>query len=190
MTRPEVIAIGASLGGLDALVRVLEPLPKDLPVPIAIVQHRRADGDSRLAELLSSRTGIRVVEAEAQAEVAPGKVYLAPSDYHLLIEGDTFELSLDPPVNFARPSIDVLFESLADSGRAAIGVLLTGSSVDGAAGIARLAQRDAITIVQDPADAESPIAPQAALLRMNPTYVLSIAGVGALIAEVERGRQR
>ena len=187
MTSERLIAIGASLGGLEALVRVLEPLPKELPVPIVIVQHRRGS-DSELAKLLSARTGLEVVDAEAQSPVAAGRVVLAPGDYHLLVEGGVFELSLDAPVSFARPSIDVLFQSIADSRPGgAVGVLLTGASEDGARGLAMLAEQGAITVVQDPADAESPVAPAAALRMLTPAHVLSIGEIGALLSEIEGG---
>jgi two-component system chemotaxis response regulator CheB len=179
----DLVVVGVSLGGLEAVTRLLTPLPKPLPITIAIAQHR-ADIGHHLAEILSSRTGLEVSDADDQAQVLPGRVYLAPANYHLLVDGGIFELSIDPPVNAARPSIDVLFESVADScAERALAVLLTGSSGDGAAGLAAIAHRGGITVVQDPAEAESPIAPNTALMMMQPTHVLKLDGIASLLVE-------
>ena len=188
MTSPQLIAVGASLGGLDALTRLLTPLPRDLPIPIAIVQHRTSE--SQLAAILTARTGLEVVEPDDQAGVEPGRVYLAPPNYHLIVEGLQFELSIDELVNFARPSIDVLFESVADSfGERAMAVLLTGASDDGAAGLAAVDRRGGITVVQDPDEAESPIAPRAALELIQPTHVLPLNAIAGLVVQISRTRR-
>jgi two-component system, chemotaxis family, protein-glutamate methylesterase/glutaminase len=181
----EVIAIGASLGGLDAVPKILARIPRAIPVPVVVVQHRAQSPDPRLAEILAVRTGLKVIEADDQSELRPGTVYVAPPNYHLLVDDGMFELSIDAPVLFARPSIDVLFESIAHStAKHAAGVLLTGSSDDGARGIAALQKRGFMTVVQDPEEAESPIAPRAALARCKPSYVLSLSGIAALLEEV------
>ena len=186
MKRIELVVVGASLGGLEAVTRILSPLPQPLSIAIVIVQHR-ADIGHHLAQVLSTRTGLVVIDADDEVRLEPGRVYLAPANYHLLIEGNQFELSVDPPVNAARPSIDVLFESVADTCAArTVAVLLTGSSPDGAAGLRAIARRGGITVVQDPGEAESPIAPGAALALMKPSHVLSLDGIAALLVEICR----
>ena len=167
-----MIVIGVSLGANKALPSVLGPLPDSLSEPIAIVVHRHRDSDHRLVEMLQ-RCCIRPVEEAVDKQpIEPGRVYLAPPDYHLLVQGGQFELSVDEMVNFARPSIDVLFESVAeDSGSAAIGVLLTGATSDGAKGLAAIKAAGGIAIVQDPAAAECPFMPAAALALLQPDHV-------------------
>lgn len=164
MSTVRVIAMGASLGGLEAIERILAALPSGLQSAIAIAQHRRADEGSRLVELLCSHSVLPVSEPEDKEPIRAAHVYLAPADYHLLVEPESFALSTEAPVCYARPSIDVLFESVADSfGDAALGVILTGASDDGAAGAALLKQRGGTLLVQDPRTAESPILPAAVL---------------------------
>jgi two-component system, chemotaxis family, protein-glutamate methylesterase/glutaminase len=164
MSRFDVVAIGASLGGLNAVETLLEALPKTYPAALLIVQHRRADSDSRLLELLRSHSRLPVSEPEDKQPLEPGHVYLAPPNYHMLVERGLLSLSIDPPVAFARPSIDVLFESVADAyGPRAVGVVLTGSNHDGAAGAAAIKRRGGIVLVQDPSSAEAPETPRAAL---------------------------
>ncbi len=111
----EIVVVGTSLGGLKALQALLAGLPKDFPLPVVIVQHRGKDSGDPLVALLQSATPLLVREAEDKQPMAPGVVYLAPADYHLLVEAGGFMLSTDAPVVFARPSVDVLFESAADA---------------------------------------------------------------------------
>ena len=161
----ELIAIGASWGGLRAVGDLLAGLPDDLAPPIVIVQHRARDTfPDALVAALGRRTPLPVCEAGDKDPIEPGHVYVAPADYHLLVEAGHFELSLEGPVTYSRPSIDVLLESVADAyGDRAIGVLLTGASRDGAAGLLRLREAGATTLVQDPEDAERPEMPAAAV---------------------------
>lgn len=160
----EIVVIGTSWGGLSALSAVVAGLPATFALPIVVVQHRSPDAPGLLAELLQARTGLNVVEAEDKRSISPGHVYIAPPNYHLLIERGFFSLTTDAPVRYSRPSIDVTFVSAADEyGRATIGVVLTGANTDGALGLRRIADRGGYTLVQDPATAESPIMPQAAL---------------------------
>jgi two-component system chemotaxis response regulator CheB len=181
----ELVVMGASLGGIDALERVLRALPEGLGAAVAIVQHRRADAGSRLGELLDSRSTLPVYEVEDKMPMAPAAVYLAPADYHLLVESRGFALSIDEPVCAARPSIDVLFESAADVfGDRLVGVLLTGASEDGADGIARVKAAGGVTIVQEPTEAASPIAPRAALARCQVDHVLTLDAIGPLLARL------
>jgi two-component system chemotaxis response regulator CheB len=161
----ELIVIGTSVGGLNALSALLHGLPSTFSLPLVVVQHRSADGRSGVREVLQSYTDLTVVEAEDKDAIVAGRLYLAPADYHLLIEADrTLALSTEGPVQNARPSIDVLFESAADVYRESlVGVVLTGASADGARGVRRIKQCGGWLIVQDPATAESRVMPEAAL---------------------------
>jgi two-component system chemotaxis response regulator CheB len=173
-----LVAIGASAGGFQALTLILGRLPVDFSASIAIVQHRRADESSLLRELLAQRTRLPVIEPFHGDPLRPGHVYIAPPDYHLLVEPGSVALSVDPPINCSRPSIDALFDSAAAAyGRRAIGVVLTGANADGAAGAARLAQMRAPIIIQDPATAEAPACPAAALARVPHATVLALGDV-------------
>lgn len=173
----ELVVVGASLGGLSALETFLGGLPADFPPAITIVQHRSPDSGPILAELLSRRAGRPVSEPEDQEPIRPARTYLAPPAYHLMVERDgRFALSTEGAVSWARPSIDVLFESAAMAyGRQVVAVLLTGSSDDGAAGVAAVGSRGGITLVEDPATAESPVAPLAALASWPPARAIPLA---------------
>jgi two-component system, chemotaxis family, protein-glutamate methylesterase/glutaminase len=165
MTSYELIVVGASWGGLHAVGRLLETLPAELDVPLAIAQHRAAERPrTALASLLETNPRRPVRDVEDKDPIERGVVYLAPPDYHLLVEPGHFALSTDARVNFARPSIDVLFESAADAyGPAAIGIILTGANEDGAAGLARVKEAGGVAIVQDPKTAERARMPEAAI---------------------------
>ncbi|MBA2732157.1 MAG: chemotaxis protein CheB, partial [Acidobacteria bacterium] len=135
----EIIVIGASYGGLSALQIILSNLSPELCLPVVIVQHRRKDEDDGLCEYLHKRSSLPLTEPNDKEIVEPGRVYLAPRDYHLLIEESMFALSTESPVGYARPSIDVLFESAADVyHERIIGVILTGANRDGAMGLAKI----------------------------------------------------
>ena len=159
----EIVVVGTSLGGLKALQTLLAGLPKDFPLPVAIVQHRgKASGDG-LAAFLQTASALQVREAEDKEPIVPGMVYLAPADYHLLVESGAFMLSTEAPVAFSRPSVDVLFESAADAyGAGVIGVVLTGANIDGARGAVAIKRRGGLVVVQDPATAEAVAMPEAA----------------------------
>jgi two-component system chemotaxis response regulator CheB len=174
----ELVVIGTSVGGLQALIGLLGGLPS-FPLPIVVVQHRSADVKSGICEILQDHTELRVVEADDKDTIEPGRVYLAPADYHLLIESNrTLALSTEGPVHFARPSIDVLFESAADSYRhATIGVALTGASSDGARGARRIRQSGGRVVVQDPATAESPVLPDAVIAAGAADEIVPLDGI-------------
>jgi two-component system, chemotaxis family, protein-glutamate methylesterase/glutaminase len=165
LTNYELIVVGASWGGLHAVGRLLETLPPELDVPLAIAQHRAPEGrQTNLSSLLQTSPHRPVRDVEDKEPIERGVVYLAPPDYHLLVEPGHFALSTDARVNFARPSIDVLFETAADAyGPAAVGIILTGANEDGAAGLARLKEAGGVAIVQDPKTAERARMPEAAL---------------------------
>jgi two-component system chemotaxis response regulator CheB len=177
-----VVAIGGSRGAGGALGRVLASLPETLDAPVVVALHRYP-GASRLAEQLGRRGPLGVMDAEDKQELSPGCVLLAPPDYHLLVESGMCVLSVDEPVRFSRPSIDVLFESVADAyGSRAVGVLLTGASDDGSAGLARIRARGGLTIAQDPATAECPTMPRAAIEAGAVQRVLSLERIGDAVA--------
>jgi two-component system chemotaxis response regulator CheB len=180
-----LITIGASLGGLDALGLLFAALPKVLSPTLTIVIHRRPDEGSGLAEALASKIGRPVIEPEDGETLEPGTVYLAPADYHLLIESRRFRLSTEAPVNFARPSIDVLFQSAAQAyQRRLVAVQLTGASEDGAAGAVEVVRRGGIVLVEAPVGARSPVAPRAVLARVPSARVGTLAELGALIVRL------
>jgi two-component system chemotaxis response regulator CheB len=187
---PELIVIGTSLGGLNALTTILSGLPPSIALPVAAVQHRGAAPDPTLATLLAACSRLRVVDAEDKMPLEPATVYLAPPDYHLLVETrGMLALSTDPPVRSARPSIDVLFESAAQVyGRRVVGVVLTGASVDGTDGLRAIRARGGVTVVEDPATAECSTMPASALSAAPNASVLPLAGIApylaALAAEV------
>lgn len=188
MRRVDLVVMGASLGGLDALELVLSKLPADLAVPVVIVQHRRQDESNRLAHLLSCHSDLPVVEPEDKEPLQPGRVYLAPADYHLLIDDDLCALSTDERIWYARPSIDVLFESAAESyGARVASVLMTGSNQDGAEGTRAIKRHGGVAIVEDPLTALSPVSPRAALELTEVDHVLPLAEIPRVLIGLCRG---
>lgn len=177
----ELIVVGTSLGGMRALETILHGLPPDFPLPLAVVQHRGTDGESPspLPSLLQRHTPLPVSEANDKEPMVGGRVYLAPPDYHLLVdERRRFALSVDDRVLFARPSIDMLFESAADVYRdRVLGVVLTGASADGAQGAARIKRRGGTVVAQDPTTAESGVMPRAAIAACPVDRVLPLAEI-------------
>jgi two-component system, chemotaxis family, protein-glutamate methylesterase/glutaminase len=163
----EMVVMGTSLGGLHALEMILAGLPLGLPLAIAIAQHRHKDSDRELVKFLQRCCALPLVEAEDKQKIVAGKVYLAPANYHLLVEPGYFSLSTEAPVSYARPAIDVLFESAADAyGDRTIGIILTGASHDGAQGLTKIQAHGGLAIVQAPDTAESSTMPRAALNRL------------------------
>jgi two-component system chemotaxis response regulator CheB len=186
MAAVELVAIGASWGGLEAVERVLSSLPEDFPAAVVIAQHRRADGDDqRLVSLLGARCSLAVREAEDKQSLGPGMVLVAPADYHLLVEPGSVALSVDAPEHYSRPSIDVLLGSAADAyGDRAAGVVLTGANADGADGLARIARRGGLAIVQDPETALRREMPDAALHATPGARVCALDEIGSLLSEL------
>ncbi|MBJ7375324.1 chemotaxis protein CheB [Sphingobium sp.] len=161
----QAIAIGASAGAVQALLRILPALPADFPLPVLIVVHVPPDRSNALVALFQSKCPLPVREAEDKEPIAAGTIYFAPSDYHLLVEADrSLALSWDEPVNHSRPAIDVLLQSAADAyGPALAGIVLTGANHDGAAGLAAVADAGGFAIAQEPAEAQVATMPAAAL---------------------------
>ena len=178
-----MICIGASWGGLHAISRVLADIPGEVEHPIAIVQHRHPDSaEGALADLLQLHTSRPVADVDDKTPIERAKVYLAPPDYHLLVERGSFALSVDERVRHARPSIDVFFESAADAYReGVIGVVLTGANEDGAAGLARIKARGGVALIQDPARAERRAMPDAAIAATVADAVLPLDAIGNFI---------
>jgi len=179
----QAVAIGCSAGGLDALSIVLPSLPAAFPVPLVIVQHINPRAMSHLHTILKSKCAIDVREADERIEPQPGVAYLAPPNYHLLMELDgTFSLSVDDRVNYSRPAIDVTFETAAELYRSGlIGVVMTGASADGSRGLARIKLLGGYTIVQDPKEAQSVTMPQSAINAAEPHAVLPLRDIGPML---------
>lgn len=167
----KIVVVGTSLGGLNALQVLLSGLPQSFPLPIAIVQHRHKDSDDTLSIFLQQYCALPLSEVEDKEAIAPGRVYLAPADYHLLVEGDHLTLSTEAPVCHARPSINVLFESAADTyGEEVIGVILTGASNDGSQGLLQIKACGGLAVVQEPTTAQCAIMPKAAIDALQQRY--------------------
>ena len=173
------IVLGTSAGGLYALSYLLQVLPADYPLPVIIVQHRYRDQKDLLEEILQAKCAIKIKQADEKEKIEKGIVYIAPPDYHLLIETDlTFSLTTDAFVSYSRPSIDVLFESAALAfGKQLTGILLTGANSDGAAGLLAIATCGGVTIAQSPAEAQFPYMPQAAIDNGAAKFVLTLAEI-------------
>jgi two-component system chemotaxis response regulator CheB len=181
----EMVVIGASWGGLAALEVVFRGLPADFSLPIAVVLHRGVLSTDGLSAMLRRYTPLPVHETQDKEAILPGHIYVAPPDYHLLVETGSFALSTEAPVRHARPSIDVLFESAADAySEGVIGVVLTGSSQDGAAGAARIKARGGQVIVQTPETAASPVMPAAAIAAAHVDWILSLPEIGPRLASL------
>lgn len=170
------IVIGASAGGLKALIYLLEDLPPSYKLPIMIVQHRSKDERGLLEEVLQQNCEIRVLQANEKENIKGGTVYVAPPDYHLLVGDDfTFSLTADEKVHFSRPSIDVLFETAAEVYKdKLVGIVLTGASADGRRGIELIKRRNGMTIAQDPKEAEFPVMPKASIASGAVTSVMKL----------------
>lgn len=184
----DLIVVGTSLGGLAALSTLLSALPPDFGVPIAVVQHRSVESQELLAPELRRQTRLRVSEPQDSEPIQPGWVYIAAADYHLLVEPGMFRLSTEGPVNYARPSIDVLFKSAADAyGDGTLGVVLTGASNDGAAGAARIKREGGTLLVQAPEEAESPVMPRAALQAASVDAILTLSEIRSYLTNLSTG---
>ena len=182
----DAIVIGASAGGLYVIMRMLKPLPADYPIPIIMVQHRSKDERQLLEEVLQQHCSIHIKQADEKEKISAGMVYIAPPDYHLLIEQDrTFSLNFDAPVNYSRPSIDVLFETASEVYKEKLtGILLTGANKDGADGIKKISMRGGITIAQQPETADYPEMPRSAINTGFVKYILSPDDIGAFLLDL------
>jgi two-component system chemotaxis response regulator CheB len=180
-----IAIIGTSWGGLAALRTIMGCLPEGYSLPILVVQHRHRDSDALLARFLQDHTHLRVCEVEDKQTIDQGRVFIAPANYHLLVEQGHFSLSLDAPVRYSRPSIDVAMTTAADAyGHRAVGVVLTGANADGAAGLRRIADAGGLAVIQDPATAEVAAMPRASLQAVPTARVLPVERIGEFLATV------
>jgi two-component system chemotaxis response regulator CheB len=184
-----VVAIGTSWGGLAALTKLLGALPADFGIPMVLVQHRGKDSERLLVQLLQDATALQVCEIEDKDPLTPGRVHVAPANYHVLIESGYASLTIEEPVRFSRPSIDVTFTSAADTYRSAtIGVVLTGANEDGARGLAHIVKRGGRALVQDPKTAEIPIMPAAAIRAAPTGEILLLDSLAPRLIELSHER--
>jgi two-component system chemotaxis response regulator CheB len=183
-TTPRLIVIGGSAGSFSMVLKILPHLDVKLQVPVVTVFHRKSSDDTTLIEVLSTRTCFEVSEIEDKAGISPNVFYIAPADYHVLIEKDyTFTLDDSEKINYSRPSIDVTFESAADVyGANLVCILLSGANADGVNGLKIAKQKGGCVIVQDPAFAEVPYMPQQAMTHVTPDYILRPDNVREILA--------
>ena len=190
MLKYQLIVMGVSAGGTDAMKQLLPAFPANYPIPIIVVQHLHPTQKNTLLTVFDKMCGLTIKEADEKEPIQPGYVYFAPPNYHLLIENNrTFALSIDEKVNYARPSIDVLFECAADVYQAhVIGIVLTGANHDGAAGAHRIKTRGGLIIVQDPKTAEVAYMPEAAITATQVDHILPLSDIGPLLLSLSRER--
>ena len=182
----KAIVIGSSAGGINALTKVLSVLPADFPLPIVIVQHLHPESGHHLPYILGTKSALKIKQADEKEKIEKGWVYLAPPNYHLLVEEDfTFSLSLESPVNYSRPSIDVLFESAIYAYRQhLIGIILTGANHDGSLGLKKIKEIGGFTIVQDPKTAEADAMPKAAIEATMIDKILPLQDIGLYLLQL------
>jgi two-component system chemotaxis response regulator CheB len=182
----KAVVIGASAGAVQALQVVLPALPADYALPVLVVVHVPPDRSNVLLPLFQAKCRIAVKEAEDKEAILGGVIYFAPSDYHLLVEADgSAALSWDEPVNYSRPSIDVLFESAADAyGAGLVGVILTGANHDGAAGLKAVMEAGGVGIVEDPAEALAPAMPEAALEASPAAATMTLDAIASYLSNL------
>ena len=186
----ELVVIGTSAGGTNALKLLLSALRPDFTLPIVIAQHRDSHSGEQQCKLLQRHSARPVREPYDKDVVEPSQVYIAPADYHLAVERTGFALSIDPPVDYARPSIDVLFESAADNfADGVIAVLMTGASRDGSRGLRRIKERGGLAIVQDPDTSESATMPRAGIEATTVDHVVLLAEIAPLLARLGQSVQ-
>ncbi len=182
-----IVAIVTSWGGLMAVSKLLSELPAEFPIPIVMVQHRGKDSDKLLSQLLQDATPLTVCEIEDKDMLEPGKVHVAPADYHVMVERGYLSLTVEEPVRYSRPSIDVMFTSAGDTyGKEAIGVVLTGANEDGSRGLAHIVKRGGKALIQSPKTAEIPIMPEAAARAVPTAEVLPLPKIGKRLIELSQ----
>ncbi|MBF0344524.1 MAG: chemotaxis protein CheB [Nitrospirae bacterium] len=182
----EAVVIGVSAGGTNALKMILSSMPADFSLPVIIVQHLHPNSKNDMPDLYNDSCRLKVKQADEKEGIVRGCIYFAPPNYHLLVEDDrTFSLSVEAPVNFSRPSIDVLFESASDVyGASLIGVVLTGANNDGSRGLKKIKDGGGLTIVQDPDTAEYPSMPTSAIAASKIDYVVPLEDIVSVIVKL------
>ncbi|AVQ12511.1 Protein-glutamate methylesterase CheB [Leptospira santarosai] len=183
----EAIVMGVSAGGMNAMKTILPYLPSEYGIPLILVQHIGPRSDGTWFRILGDLCGIRIKEAEEKEKIEPGTVYVAPPNYHLLIEKDkTLSLAVTERVNFSRPSIDVLFESASDAyGDRLIGIVLTGANSDGAKGLKKIKENGGLAIVQDPLCSEASLMPESAIRAGPVDHILSLEKITELLIRLD-----
>ena len=186
----KVIVIGVSTGGIKALKTILSVFPSKFALSVIIVMHRHKSTDGCLEQLLDNDCKMHVKQADEKEGITAGVVYVAPPNYHLLIEDDgTFSLSVEGAVNYARPSVDVVFESAAEAyGQGLIGVILTGANKDGSEGLKKIKESGGLVIVQTPETSEVADMPEAAIASVKPDYVLPLERIGPFLKKLASER--
>jgi two-component system, chemotaxis family, protein-glutamate methylesterase/glutaminase len=184
----DLVVVGTSWGGLAALRTLVAGLPDSFQMAVTLVQHRHKDSDHLLRTLLQERSHLEVCEVEDKMPLQHGHIYVAPPDYHTLVEPGHFALSTDAPVRYSRPSIDVTFNSAADSyAHRTVGIVLTGANADGSEGLRRISDRGGLALVQDPESAESRLMPAAARRAVPRARVMSLEGIVAYLGTLPAG---
>jgi two-component system chemotaxis response regulator CheB len=184
----DIVVVGTSWGGLAALRTLVAGLPKEFMMAVTLVQHRHKDSDQLLRVLLQERSSLEVCEVEDKMPIEHGRIYVAPPDYHTLVERGHFSLSTEAPVRYSRPSIDVTFASAADSyAHRTVGIVLTGANADGSEGLSRISERGGMALVQDPATAESKVMPEAASRRVPRAKVMPLEEIVVFVASLPAG---
>ncbi len=185
----KAVVVGASAGGIEAMMQLFCPLPPDYPLPIICVIHLPEHHDSNLAEVFQQWTRIKVMDAEDKASILNGRLYFAPAGYHLLVEEDaSFSLSCESPVNYSRPSIDLLMQTAAQAyGAGLLGILLTGANLDGALGMKTIKQLGGFTVVQAPLEAKSGTMPGEAIKLQTPDLIAGLAGIRQILLQLGEG---
>ena len=187
----DVVVVGTSWGGLAALRELVVGLPPEYDIPTAIVQHRHPDSDGMLARFLQQHTRLHVCEVEDKQSIESGRLFVAPANYHMLVDRGHFSLSVDAPVRYSRPSIDVAFSSAAHAyGHRAAGVILTGANADGAAGLRRIADAGGLAVIQDPDTAEVNTMPRAALNAVPTARVFALARIAPFLGTLPSRHDR
>ncbi len=188
MMNYKAIVIGSSAGGLNALRTILTMLGSDFKIPIIIVQHTSPSSDNYITKYLNELCSLTVKEADEKEIIKHRHVYFAPPNFHLLIEeNQTFSLSIDERVNFARPSIDVLFDTATYTyGKQLIGIILTGANHDGAQGMKKIKQAGGLCIVQDPKSAEVDSMPLSAIHAAKVDHILSLSEIANLLISIDK----
>lgn len=184
----DLVVVGTSWGGLSALRTLVGGLPGTFKMAMALVQHRHKESDHLLRTLLQEHSPLQVFEIEDKMPLEQGRIYVAPPDYHTLVEPGHFSLSTEAPVRFSRPSIDVTFLSAADSyGHRTVGIVLTGANADGSEGLRRISDRGGLAIIQDPATAESAQMPTAAVKAVPRARVMNLVEITKFLASLPAG---
>ena len=184
----KAVVIGTSAGGLNALDKIFSGLDDDFNLPVMLVQHKHVESDDYLAKYLNKLSHLNFKEAEEKEIITKGNVYIAPADYHLLVEEDfTLSLSVDEKVHYCRPAIDILFETAAEAyGRHLIGIILTGANEDGAQGMVNIKNVGGLTIAQDPKCAEVDYMPRAVIDRIEADYILNLDMISKLLNKIAK----